>query len=81
MKHMSMKKLNFLGSATISERGQVVIPQEAREKLNLEKGEKLLVFDVNEKGILLTKVNTFEEMAAKMSEKNQEINEIVKKVK
>ncbi len=34
----------FVGVATISERGQIVIPVEAREKLNLQAGDKLLVF-------------------------------------
>ena len=38
-----MIKPEFLGSTTVSERGQVVIPLEARESLNLEKGEKLLL--------------------------------------
>ena len=35
----------FLGAVTLGERGQVVIPAEAREKYGLEGGDKLLVFD------------------------------------
>ena len=34
----------FYGAATVSERGQVVIPIEARKELGLESGSKLLVF-------------------------------------
>ncbi len=34
----------FLGSATVGEKGQIVIPAEAREKLDIEPGEKLLIF-------------------------------------
>jgi AbrB family looped-hinge helix DNA binding protein len=34
----------FYGSTIIGERGQVVIPKEARSDLILKKGEKLLVF-------------------------------------
>lgn len=33
----------FFGSATIGERGQIVIPAEAREELGFAPGDKLLV--------------------------------------
>ena len=33
----------FFGSVTVGERGQVVIPAEARKRLNIHPGEKLLV--------------------------------------
>ena len=35
---------HFMGSATVGERGQVVIPAEARERLDIHPGDKLLVF-------------------------------------
>jgi len=35
---------NFVGAATVGERGQVVIPAEARERLGINAGDKLLVF-------------------------------------
>lgn len=35
---------HFMGSATVGERGQVVIPAEARERLDIKPGDKLLVF-------------------------------------
>jgi AbrB family looped-hinge helix DNA binding protein len=34
----------FMGASTVGERGQVVIPAEARERLNIKPGDKLLVF-------------------------------------
>ncbi len=34
----------FFGSVTLGERGQVVIPAEARKELNIQPGDKLLVF-------------------------------------
>ncbi len=34
---------HFVGTSTVGERGQVVIPAEAREKLGIKPGDKLLV--------------------------------------
>lgn len=34
----------FLGSATVGERGQIVIPADARREFGLEIGEKIMVF-------------------------------------
>lgn len=34
----------FIGAVTVGERGQVVIPAEAREAMGLEAGDKLLAF-------------------------------------
>lgn len=34
----------FYGSATVGERGQIVIPAPARQKLNIRPGDRLLVF-------------------------------------
>lgn len=41
--HMDLTS-HFMGSATVGERGQVVIPAEARERLDIKPGDKLLVF-------------------------------------
>ena len=71
----------FLGSTTVSERGQVVIPQEARNALNLEKGEKLLVFKVDTGAIVLSKASTFEEMTKKITSRQEMMAKIVKENK
>jgi AbrB family looped-hinge helix DNA binding protein len=42
-KMVDMERM-FMGAATVGERGQVVIPAEAREALGIHPGEKLLVF-------------------------------------
>jgi len=41
---MSKPQHKFYGAVTLGERGQIVIPQEARDEIGLEPGEKLLVF-------------------------------------
>ena len=50
----------FYGTVTLGERGQVVVPAEAREAMNLKKGEKLLVFGMGPHMLALTKLEEFE---------------------
>lgn len=49
------------GSATIGERGQLVVPAEARKGLGLEMGNKVLVFG-HGKGLLILKAETITEL-------------------
>ena len=55
---------------SIGERGQVVIPAEIREKLNLKKGEKLMVFSKGKNFIGMVKAEEmgkyFKEMLSKI---------------
>lgn len=46
------KKGYLYGTTTVSEKGQVVIPKEARDKLDITAGDKLLVLDGGGKGML-----------------------------
>lgn len=41
------------GSATVGEKGQVVIPAEAWRKLGIQKGDKLLVFGQEDHSVLI----------------------------
>ncbi len=41
----------FYGSVTVSERGQIVIPADARRDFGIKTGDKLLVFGDMEQGI------------------------------
>ena len=41
----------FYGSVTVSERGQIVIPIDARKDFNIKTGDKLLVFGDLERGL------------------------------
>lgn len=51
---------NFHGSVTVGERGQVVIPAAVRRELNIESGERLLVFRHPFDGaIVLSKIDAF----------------------
>jgi AbrB family looped-hinge helix DNA binding protein len=48
----------FYGAITVSDRGQIVIPADARRDFNIEIGEKLLVFGDLEQGLALVKTST-----------------------
>jgi AbrB family looped-hinge helix DNA binding protein len=59
------------GSATVGERGQIVVPQDARVELGLRTGDKLLAFGgpsgVN--AIVLIKEESFHSILAEISRK------------
>lgn len=47
----------FFGAVTVGERGQIVIPAEARRALDIRPGEKLLVFaPPGHEGLMVVKV-------------------------
>ncbi|MBN1375063.1 MAG: AbrB/MazE/SpoVT family DNA-binding domain-containing protein [Dehalococcoidia bacterium] len=55
---MVMRKgKKFYGSVTVTERGQISLPAEARKDFDIKTGDKLLVLGDLEKGIALAKTN------------------------
>jgi AbrB family looped-hinge helix DNA binding protein len=55
------------GTTTIGEKGQVVIPAEARKSLKLMPGEKLLVFGLGREMLALAKLSNLERFAAHLA--------------
>ncbi|MHB0884692.1 MAG: AbrB/MazE/SpoVT family DNA-binding domain-containing protein, partial [Bacillota bacterium] len=52
----ALLRAKFLGATTVGERGQIVIPADARKEYGLEFGDKILVFGrQNKLGLLLVK--------------------------
>lgn len=48
----------FFGSVTVGERGQIVIPADARHKYSISPGERLLVFGhPNNVGLMMVKMS------------------------
>lgn len=69
----------FYGSTTVGERGQVVIPAEARRVLNLTPSTKLLVFSApHGDGIMITKAETFAKFLNKAMGTMSRFEEILK---
>ncbi|MEJ5296414.1 MAG: AbrB/MazE/SpoVT family DNA-binding domain-containing protein [Armatimonadota bacterium] len=59
----------FYGSVTVGERGQIVIPAEARRQLNINTGDKLLVIGhPASNGLLLCSIEAFREFIAGLME-------------
>lgn len=72
---------DFFSITTIGERGQVVIPKDARQALNLSAGDKLVVLPSRHgNGILLMKEENIKQLAQQMSEKADYINQKSKKL-
>jgi len=57
----------FMGSVTVGERGQVVIPAAARERCGIEPGEKLLAFmHPAQAGVFFVKVEFFSRLTEQL---------------
>jgi len=66
----------FFGTTTMGEKGQVVIPAEARTIMELKKGDKLLAFSPGNGMIVLSKLENFEELASHLTEQLSVISKI-----
>jgi AbrB family looped-hinge helix DNA binding protein len=67
----------FYGATKVGERGQVVIPAEARRDLNLTTSDKLLVFGGHEGSIMITKAETFSALMQKFAGQMSHFEEIL----
>lgn len=57
---------HLFGSVKVGERGQIVIPKEAREIFGIKTGDILLVLGDTERGIALVKADALREFAKKI---------------
>lgn len=74
------KDKKFYGSTIIGEKGQVVIPKEAREDLKLKKGDKLLFFGMGDM-IALMKFSNLKKFMGYLEKHLKSLKEIIKKEK
>ena len=51
------------GTAKVGDRGQIVIPKEAREFFGIEPGDTLLILGKSETGLIVTKPETLNDLA------------------
>jgi len=62
------KTKHLFGSVKVGERGQVVIPKEAREIFDIKPGDILLVLGDVDRGIALVRADALQEFARKILE-------------
>ena len=55
-----MKKERYVGICTVGEKGQIVIPKQAREMFNIKAGDSIITVCDKEKGIVLIKSDILE---------------------
>ncbi len=55
----------YFGTAKVGIKGQIVIPQEARDMLNINPGDTIILVGDDTKGLYLAKSNIFKEFAVR----------------
>ncbi len=71
----------ILGTTTIGERGQVVIPASAREELGIQAGDKFVVFGDKRKGsVALVRADVFDEFAEFFMSKSKKLEKIAQSI-
>lgn len=75
------EKREFYGMTTLGEKGQVVIPSEARAAMRLAKGEKMLVFGFGPDMLAFSKLSNIEQFASHLEKKLAALKGIIKKTK
>lgn len=56
-----MKKDKYIGISKVGEKGQIVIPKEARDMFDIKPGDSLIVLSDKKKGIALLKSEVIED--------------------
>lgn len=63
---MMKKGQHIFGTVKVGERGQIVIPKEAREIFDIKAGDTLLVLGDEEQGLAIVKADVMKELAVKI---------------
>ncbi len=71
----------FYGTTTLGEKGQAVIPADARKAMGIKKGDKLLVFGMGYDMIALCKLSKVEQFASHLSDRLGAIRKVIKRTK
>ena len=60
------KAPRIFGTAKVGDRGQIVIPKEAREYFGIEPGDTLLILGKTETGLIVTRPDALNDLANKI---------------
>ena len=59
------------GTAKVGDRGQIVIPKEARELFNIQPGDTLLILGEEETGLIVSRPEVLSDLASKLFDNMQ----------
>ena len=66
-----MKKEKFVGISKVGEKGQIVIPKEARDMFDIKPGDSVIVLCDKSRGIALLKADAIEDLSDKIFPKEK----------
>ena len=66
-----MKKEKFVGISKVGEKGQIVIPKEARDMFNIKPGDSIIVLCNKSRGIALLKADAIEDLSDRIFPKEK----------
>lgn len=66
-----MSKNKFVGISKVGEKGQIVIPKEARDMFNINPGDSVIVLCDKKRGIALVKADIIESLTDKIIPKGE----------
>ena len=66
-----MERDKFVGISKVGEKGQIVIPKEARDMFNIKSGDSIIVLCDKSQGIALLKADAIEDLAGKVFPKGE----------
>lgn len=59
------------GTAKVGDRGQIVIPKEARELFNIQPGDTLLILGEENKGLIISRPELLRDLADQIFDKTE----------
>lgn len=67
-----MEKNKYVGICKVGEKGQIVIPKEARDMFNIKPGDSIIVLCDKAQGIALVKSDVIEDLSSKIFPKGED---------
>lgn len=72
---MKATKGKYAWTVTVGEKGQIVIPKQARELFGIKPGDSLILLGDVKRGIAIPPKSSFAEYASKIFSESEKINE------
>ena len=63
------------GTAKVGERGQIVIPKEARELFNIQPGDTLLILGEEDRGLIVSRPEVLRDLADQIFDDKEQRND------